>query len=413
MEQTKKRSYFSYFKKGLTIRNYWMYTCFAIFIIVGIILSSLNVPKSSTYQLFEQIGYTIIAVISLSLVVGFLGELSLGHAGFMSIGAFTGMFFQQVVLNSLASKDGFPAVIALFISMIVGGTIAAIFGFIIALPALRLKGDYLAIVTLAFGEIVKIVFQNIDIQSITNSKGSPVWSTTGVIHDFRFNSHWLYIIIFAVALLFVVMIRNLLKSPHGRNIMAIRDNEIAARAMGVNVTFYKILVFVFSAFIAGVAGVLFGASQSTIAASKFDYNYSINNILVIVVLGGMGNLEGSVIAALVVAILNNRLQTVLTGDLASLKNIIYALILVLVVIYNNAPFTKTFREKYNFRVLWNFIKKKISKPKDPTDPEKDKDDPSYSADWSKIPTKIPMDAIMTTDVIPEPEKDETPMEEEK
>ena len=283
MEQTKKRSYFSYFKKGLTIRNYWMYTCFAVFIIVGIILSSLNVPKSSTYQLFEQIGYTIIAVISLSLVVGFLGELSLGHAGFMSIGAFTGMFFQQVVLNSLASKDGFPAVIALFISMIVGGTIAAIFGFIIALPALRLKGDYLAIVTLAFGEIVKIVFQNIDIQSITNSKGSPVWSTTGVIHDFRFNSHWLYIIIFAVALLFVVMIRNLLKSPHGRNIMAIRDNEIAARAMGVNVTFYKIFVFVFSAFIAGVAGVLFGASQSTIAASKFDYNYSINNILVIVV----------------------------------------------------------------------------------------------------------------------------------
>ena len=153
---SEKRTYFSYFKKGLTIRNYWVYTLFAVFIAIGLVLSITDLPKASTYQLFEQIGYTIVIVISLSLVVGFLGELSLGHAGFMSIGAFTGMFFQQVVLNSLASQKGFPAAIALFISMIVGGTVAAIFGFIISLPALRLKGDYLAIVTLAFGEIVSV-----------------------------------------------------------------------------------------------------------------------------------------------------------------------------------------------------------------------------------------------------------------
>ena len=202
------------------------------------------------------------------------------------------------------------------------------------------------------------------------------------------------------------MIRNLLRSPHGRNIMAIRDNEIAAKAMGVNVTFYKIFVFVLSAFIAGVAGVLFGASQATFAAAKFDYNYSINNILVIVVLGGMGNLEGSIIAALVVALLNNRLQSVLSGDLAALKNVIYAMVLIVVVIYNNAPFLKPFREKYNFRVLFNTIKAKFSKPKDPDDPEKGLPDPSYGADWSKIPTKIPMDAIVTTDVLPSNETDD-------
>ncbi|MCQ2798741.1 MAG: branched-chain amino acid ABC transporter permease [Bacilli bacterium] len=403
---SEKRTYFSYFKKGLTIRNYWVYTLFAVFIAIGLVLSITDLPKASTYQLFEQIGYTIVIVISLSLVVGFLGELSLGHAGFMSIGAFTGMFFQQVVLNSLASQKGFPAVIALFISMIVGGTIAAVFGFIISLPALRLKGDYLAIVTLAFGEIVKVFFQNIDIQSITNKKGSPVWSTTGIIHDFRFDYKWLYIIIFAVALLFIVMIRNLLRSPHGRNIMAIRDNEIAAKAMGVNVVFYKIFVFVLSAFIAGVAGVLFGVSQATFAAAKFDYNYSINNILVIVVLGGMGNLEGSIIAAIVVALLNNRLQSVLSGDLAALKNVIYAMVLIIVVIYNNAPFLKRFREKYNLRNAFNAIKAKIVKPKDSEDPEKGMPDPSYGADWSKIPTKIPMDAIVTTDVLPSNDGDE-------
>lgn len=398
MEQT-KRSYFSYFKKGLTLRNYWMYASLALFIVVGLVLTITDIPRNSTYLLFEQIGYTVVIVISLSLVVGFLGELSLGHAGFMSIGAFTGMFFQQIALGGLASHKGFPAALALFISMIVGGSIAAIFGFIISLPALRLKGDYLAIVTLAFGEIVKVFFQNIDIQSITNKKGSPVWSTTGLIHDYRFDSHWLFIIIFAVALLFIVMIRNLLRSPHGRNIMAIRDNEIAARAMGVNVVFYKIFVFVISSFIAGVAGVLFGASQSTFAAAKFDYNYSINNILVIVVLGGMGNLEGSIIAGVVVALLNNRLQSVLSGDMAALKNVIYALVLIVVVIYNNASFTKTFREKYNMRTLFNKIKKALVK-KESTDPEKEVD-PTYSADWSKIPTKIPMDAIVTTDPLPD------------
>lgn len=384
--------YFTSIQKRFKLKNYLVYIGFIIFLAITIPLSLTGNLKASTAFLFEQISYTIIAVISLSLVVGFLGELSLGHAAFMSLGAFIGMYFQKAFLTPLF--DVFPFG-SLVISMIIGGLVAGIFGFIIGLPALRLKGDYLAIVTLAFGEIVKVVFQNID------AFGGAIGFNN---KHYRYNYTYLFIIGMVVALLAIILIKNLLKSKHGRAIMAIRDNEIAAKAMGINVTYYKLLVFVISAALAGVAGVLFGASKNQIAASTFDYNYSINNILVMVVIGGMGSIDGSIISAVIVTIINVKLQTIFTGNLAAVKNIIYALILILIVVYNNAPALKHFRNKYNLRNLFKAIKdfvlyKIFKKKKTIKDIEREQaDEKNYGADWSVVPTKIEMDAIVSTDI---------------
>ena len=368
-------------------KRYIIYYFFALFLIISTPLSFMGVFNRSTTQLLEMIGYTMIAVISLSLVVGFLGELSLGHAGFMSIGAILGMYIQQTLFKGIASS---APLLSLILTMIVGGIIAAFFGFLIGLPALRLKGDYLAIVTLAFGEIVKIIIQNIP----------ALGGAIGLSNEFRYNSKRLFLIIILVAFLVLVLVKNLLKSKFGRNIMSIRDNEIASRAMGINVTFYKLMVFVLSAFLAGVAGVLYGASNYNISSSTFGYNYSINNILVMVVIGGMGNINGSVISAIVVTFIDVKLGTSLSGNMALIKPIIFALILILIVIYNNAPGLKNFREKYNLHNLYIFIKRKIKKLIFKTDELKV--DPSiqkdFGADWSKIPTKIEMNTIVTTDL---------------
>lgn len=373
-------TYFNQIKKNFKLKNFIMYFVFAAFILYCFIYKASGTVKRSNVMLLETIGYSIICALSLSLVVGFLGELSLGHAGFMSIGAFIGTFAQQTFFPSLAEKS---PLFSLIIAMLIGGLVTAIFGFLIGLPALRLKGDYLAIVTLAFGEIVKVIFQNLAIFG----------SATGMKNEYRYDYKSLYIIIFIIALLVLILINNLLKSKHGRSIMAIRDNEIAARSMGVNVTGYKLFVFVISAFIAGIAGVLYGASKNLINSTNFDYNYSINNILVMVVLGGMGNINGTIVASVIVSILNVKLPTLFPGSAgATLKNIIFALVLVLVVIYNNANAFKSFREKYNFKKLMNYISSKLLKKHNPATVV------DYGADWSKIPTKIDMDAIVSTDL---------------
>jgi len=239
-------------------------------------------------------------------------------------------------------------VLVLVIALIVGGLISALFGFIIGLPALRLRGDYLAIVTLAFGEIVRTVFMNLPTEWFGGSTGL----TTP-----RFTSKSFYVVGFAMVLLCLLFTQNLIRSKHGRAIISIRDNEIAARAMGIDVTKYKLLVFTASSFFAGIAGVLFSYSNNRIQSEVFDYNYSIE-ILVIVVLGGMGNINGSMLAAALITFLNVQLQTTLTGGMAVLKNLIYAVILILVVIYNNAPGLKGFRERFNFRALLSKLRKK-------------------------------------------------------
>ncbi len=335
-----------------------------------------NLNRSTTI-LLEKATIAMMLAISLNLVVGFLGELSLGHAGFMCVGAYLGA--KTAVLLSAALGPGNDALV-LLVSFLVGGGAAALCGAIIGLPALRLRGDYLAIVTLAFGEIVRSVFENLPDTLFGGSLGQKA---------VRFDRFYLFIIGFALVIVTLAVIENLIRSKHGRAVTSIRDSEIAARATGINVTKYKLMVFTISAFFAGIAGVLFSFSQSKVYPTTFDYNYSIE-ILVMVVLGGMGSLHGSLIAAILITYLNEQLQIVLTGDLAVLRGLLYALVMILLVIYRNAPGLKGFREKWSIQNLIAKLKKH--------DPAKIHDD---EAKWDRVPTKIMVDEVLSVDIQPQ------------
>jgi len=360
------------------------------YIVIGIITAVLGIITftggsfdNSTLFLLEKIAISIILAVSLSLVVGFLGELSLGHAGFMCVGAYLSGKVADLLVPTLGNSP-LTFVIALF----VGAAVAAICGIIIGIPALRLRGDYLAIVTLAFGEIVKSLFQNTSDETFGGALG---------LNTPRYDKTYLFLFAFVLVLLTLVVVQNFIRSKHGRAVTAIRDNEIAARATGINVTKYKLLTFTLSATFAGIAGVLYSFSNYTVQSAKFGYNYSIE-ILVMVVLGGMGNINGSIIAATLITYLNTKLATVLTGDLAVLQNLLYALILIIIVIYNNAPSLKSFRDKYNITTLI----RRFSKEK--YDPAKDRSD---QAKWDVVPTKIEMNEVLSIDVVPQDKKDNT------
>ena len=344
---------------------------FGIYALVGGHLSS------SMLFLFEKVAISIILAVSLSLVVGFLGELSLGHAGFMCLGAYLGGKTAVLLEGVLGNGP-----LNLIISLVVGGVIAAIFGVIIGIPALRLRGDYLAIVTLAFGEIVKSIFQNTSDESFGGALG---------LSTPRYDKQHLFIWAFVLVLITLAVIQNFIRSKHGRAVTAIRDNEIAAKATGINVTKYKLMAFTISAFFAGIAGVLYSFSNYNVQSMKFGYNYSIE-ILVMVVLGGMGSINGAIIAAALITFLNTKLATILTGDLAVLQNLLYAVILIIIVVYNNAPKLKNFRDKYNFNTLLHAV----IKPKH--DPSSRRDD---KAKWDVVPTKIEMNEILSIDLKPQ------------
>lgn len=345
-------------------------------VLTAIILSGGRLDNSLLF-LLEKVAISIILAVSLSLVVGFLGELSLGHAGFMCVGAYLGGKVAALLMPTLGNGP-----LTFVIGLLAGSAAAAVCGIIIGIPALRLRGDYLAIVTLAFGEIVKSLFQNSSDESFGGSLG---------LETPRYDKKYLFIIAFVLVLVTLAVVQNLMRSKHGRAITAIRDNEIAARATGTNVTKYKLLAFTLSAAFAGVAGVLYSFSNYTVQSSKFGYNYSIE-ILVMVVLGGMGSINGSIIAATLITYLNTKLATVLTGDLAVLQNLLYALILIVIVIYNNAPALKGFRDQYNLGTLVEKFKKSSH------DPANIKDD---KAKWDVVPTKISMDEILSIDLVPQ------------
>lgn len=373
--------------KDVKWNHYINYIVVAGLTILFAVLSLTGFLESSDKYLLEKVAIAITLAVSLSMVVGFLGELSLGHAGFMCIGAYLGGK-AAVILEPMLGE--WPALI---ISLAVGGIVAAVFGVIIGLPALRLRGDYLAIVTLAFGEIVRSIFMNSSKESFGGSLG---------LDTPRFNKDILFIIAFVLVLACLAVTQNLIRSKHGRAITAIRDNEIAARATGIDVTKYKLIVFAISSFFAGIAGVLYSYSNFTVQSTKFSYNYSIE-ILVMVVLGGMGNINGAIIAAALITFLDVELQTILTGNLAVLQDLIYALILIVIVIYNNAPALRSFREKYNLKA---FIGKFI-----PHVPSKNRDD---EAKWDRVPTKIKMDEILSVDLqVSSPYTPDKPEKEEK
>ena len=269
-------------------------------------------------SMLVSISCYIVMAVSLNLVVGLLGELSLGHAGFVSAGLFSGC------LVSLATVDVLPLIVRLPLSMLVGGLVAAVVGLIVGLPALRLKGDYLAIVTLGCGEIIKTVITNLKVTG-----GAKGLNTGAIYSDTKTLLPYAIVAVFLV--IFVMM--NLKNSRHGRAIMAIRDNRIAAESNGVDVTYYKLTVFVLAAFFAGVAGAVYGHAFANTKPAAFDYNTSIE-ILVLVVLGGMGSIRGSVIAT----ILLRALPELLRADwVANYRMLAYSVLLIVIMLLNASP----------------------------------------------------------------------------
>ncbi len=293
--------------------------------------------------------YSIMAV-SLNLTVGILGELSLGHAGFMCIGAFSGAFFSKCMVEAM--PDGIRFVCAILI----GAVVAALLGFLIGIPVLRLKGDYLAIVTLAFGEIIKNVINAIYVGRDANGfhfsmessialdllpEGEVIIKGAQGITRTPQDSNFTIGVILLLITLFIVL--NFINSRSGRAVMAIRDNRIAAESVGINITKYKLMAFSLSAAMAGIAGVLYAHNLTTLTAlpKNFGYNQSIM-ILVFVVLGGIGNMRGSIISAVALTLLPS-----LMLELQDYRMLIYAIVLIVMMLFTWSPKAKEFREKYS------------------------------------------------------------------
>ena len=298
-------------KKGKIIKNVILIV--VVYALITILLKG-GMLNRQYRSLLVPIGINIMLAVSLNLVTGFLGELSLGHACFMSIGAYTSSLTSIYLVHSLPAPIGFA------ISLLVGGIVAAVFGLLIGIPVLRLNGDYLAIVTLAFGEIVKSV---INVIGITG--GAKGLSKIPLRSDYNN-----YTLVFILTVLTIVFIVNFVHSRDGRAITAIRDNEIATESIGIKVSTYKIKAFVIAAFFAGVAGCVYAHNVGIIKPQTFDYNKSIE-ILVIVVLGGMGSVTGSVIAAIVLTILPEFLR-----GADNLRMLLYAVVLILIMIFNHS-----------------------------------------------------------------------------
>ena len=328
-----------------------IYLTYAVVIIAYIIcqsMSSAKILSSSMRGMLVPICAYMVMAVSLNLVVGILGELSLGHAGFMSVGAFSG------VATAILLQGIIPfAPVRLAIAMIVAAIFAAFAGFVIGIPVLRLKGDYLAIVTLAFGEIIKSILNNfymgIDSQGIHMSMLSDttrllpggkliIRGPMGISGIQKIATFPAGAILLIIALMIVF---NLVNSRSGRAFMAIRDDRIAAESIGLDITRYKMTAFVMSAALAGAAGALFSMNYSTIVANKFDFNTSIL-ILVFVVLGGQGNMLGGIIAAAVLTILPEKLRS-----FSEYRMLLYAVVLIVMMLATNNAEIKEFLSRLN------------------------------------------------------------------
>ena len=329
-----------------------VFITYAMVVIVYLIIQAMVMSGSMSSlmqgMLVPLCTYSIVAI-GLNLCVGYLGELSLGHAGFMCVGAFSSAFFTKCMEDSSMNPT-----VRFIIALLIGIVFAAFFGFLIGIPVLRLRGDYLAIVTLAFGEIIKNVMNvlyvgrdskgfhfsikdatalNMDTDGeliVNGAKG-----ITGTPHQSTFTIGVILII------LSLIVVYNLVNSRSGRAIMAIRDNRIAAESVGINVTKFKLMSFTISAAIAGAGGVLYAHNLSTLPAlpANFGYNMSIM-ILVFVVLGGIGNIRGSIIAAVILTLLPELLR-----GLSDYRMLIYSVLLIAMMLFNWAPGARVFRER--------------------------------------------------------------------
>ncbi len=342
-------------------QNMITYGIVLAFFVFCVIYNGMPGASSLIKGLFVPICAYVIMAISLNLTVGILGELSLGHAGFMCLGAFVGSTFSMLTQESLTSVwVRFP------LAILLGGAVAAVAGILIGIPVLRLKGDYLAIVTLAFGEIIKSIVNNIylvkdsagihfalgvdafnkmEIDDLTSENIiNGAMGITGAPRDSN------YIVGFVLVAITLIVILNLVQSRTGRAIMAIRDNRIAAESVGINITKYKLIAFSISAMFAGMAGVLYGHNLSSLVAVKFDYNLSIL-VLVFVVLGGIGSMRGSIIAAVILT----ALPELLRGSFSDYRMLIYAILLIVMMLVNNNESLALYKEKFKAKLA--FVKK--------------------------------------------------------
>lgn len=336
------------FKEYLFGKNKNRNMCIGVVILAYIIIELLlktGSLKNIFINLLVPVTSYIIISLALNLVVGISGELSLGHAGFMSIGAFSGLIASDLLSNFIGND-----IIRLFIAIIIGALVAAFFGFLISIPVLKLEGDYLAIVTLAFGQIIKSIINNTFLGYDSNGLHFSFINNTlnmesngrmlingpvGATGTDRISTFTVAIILLIITL---IIIFNFINSKYGRSVMATRDDRIAAQSVGINIVKTKTIAFVLSAGIAGAAGVLYGLNFSTLVAAKFDFNQSIL-ILVYVVLGGLGNMMGTIISTTLLVLLPELLRF-----LSEYRMLIYAIVLIVIMIITNNP---TINEYFN------------------------------------------------------------------
>ena len=285
---------------------------FVLFLIVGMALIKAGVFTKYYTKVLMLIGINIILAVSLNIATGYLGQLPLGHAGFMAVGAYTAAIFM--------TRSGLDASVSFPVGLVLGALAAGLIGVLIGIPALRLKGDYLAIITLGFGEIIRVVLLNID--SVLGFK-----LTYGAASLKNIPKETTFLNTFLCVGIVCLLIHTMMKSRHGRAILSIRENEIAAESCGINVTNYKVLGFAASAVFAGLAGALYAGYLGILNPSSFGFMKSIE-ILVMVVLGGMGSMVGSVLSATVLTAVPELLRA-----FSEYRMIVYSLLLITVMIF--------------------------------------------------------------------------------
>lgn len=277
---------------------------------------------SYTGGIYINVLIFMLFAVSLNVVVGLMGQLSLGHAGFIAVGAYGASVTTQIMM---ALGFNLPSALQLIISSVVGGMIACIFGILVAIPTLRLRGDYLAIITLAFGEIIKYIIQNIDFKF--NIGGQEIFILGGAAGLKNIPNISTFTMVFLIVVISIIVMVMIMTSRHGRLVLSIRENEIAAENIGIQINKVKVYGFAVAAFFAGVGGSLFAHNTGILTPDKFGFIFSIE-ILVMVVLGGLGSITGSVLAAIFLTYLNEGLRQV-----SEYRYLIYAIILIILMIF--------------------------------------------------------------------------------
>jgi len=334
------------------IGRFWIFLVVIGFWVVCEILMQQNALSPVIQNQLIPICCWVTMAVSLNLVVGISGELSLGHAGFMSLGAFSGLIAAGWLQHAAQMQSPLARLV---LAMVAGGVIAGIFGFLIGIPVLRLRGDYLAIVTLAFGEIINSLIINLYVNldestlyfKFLKGRGLPgIPLLAGAQGPDNVEKIALIPVGFILVILTLIVVKNLVNSRTGRAIMATRDNRIAAESVGINVTKYKMTAFVTAAVLAGMAGAMYGLFMSTATKpTLFRYTKSID-VLVFVVMGGLGSLNGSVISAAVLTILPEQLRF-----LKDYRMLIYAVVLILMMLISNNPLIRSWMRQLKERIF--------------------------------------------------------------